>query len=90
MKRFPTMTSTVHHDDAHRRFVVVVEHSMYQSYIKAVFPKAKRDVVKWLESHQKHLLTYVEGADLGAQYTKGTEDLSAEMRRMLSLFYITY
>lgn len=88
--RLPNMKSIIHSDSKHRRFVVVVEHSMYQSYSKAVFPKVKRDMKKYLEQNHGYVVTYIDSSDLGTEYTRGTEELPADQRRVISLFYITY
>lgn len=50
MKRIP-MVATVNADTAHRTVTVVVEHADWQSFSRAVLPRATKEFKAWVRDH---------------------------------------
>ena len=51
MAKTPVMIATVNADTAHRTVTVVVEHADWQSFSRAVQPRAKKEFKRWVSEH---------------------------------------
>lgn len=83
--RFAPMTAFINDDRKHRTITVVIEHDVFQSFSRAVVPRAHKEFKAWIYAHVMfgHLQQYV-AADLGAGRLPTNKD------RCLSTMTFTY
>jgi hypothetical protein len=71
MAKAPAMTTHLNVDTAHRTITVVVEHTVWQSFSRAVMPRARRDFKRWIYENVMFGDLRQTVADLGGQYVRG-------------------
>lgn len=80
----PTMTATVNADKAHRTVTVVVEHADWQSFSRAVQPRATKEFKRWVSEH------VMFGDLLHTRSVFGWHDVRNTSGRCLSFLTYTY
>jgi prophage tail gpP-like protein len=84
MKKIPVMTATVNADTAHRTVTVVVEHADWQSFSRAVEPRAKKEFKRWVSEN------IVFGDLLHTRSALGWHDVRDVPGRCFSFMTFTY
>lgn len=80
----PTMTATVNADTAHRTVTVVVEHADWQSFSRAVQPRATKEFYRWVSEN------IMFGDLLHTRSSLGWHDVRDVSGRCLSFMTYTY
>jgi len=82
-KQIP-MTATVNADTAHRTVKVVVEHADWQSFSRAVQPRAKKEFKRWIYEN------VMFGDLMHTRSSLGWHDVRDTPGRCLSVMTFTY
>lgn len=84
MSKTPAMIATVNANTARREIAVVVEHADFQSFSRAVLPKARKEFKRWVSENIMFGSLAETGANLGGP------DVLGQPRRCFSVVYFTY
>jgi hypothetical protein len=84
MSKIPTMVATVHANEQRREVAVVVEHEDWQSFSRAVEPRARKEFKRWAYEH----VMFGQLAQVGASL--GWHTVREQPRRCISVIRFTY
>lgn len=70
MAKTQPMNATLNVDTAHRTITVVVEHTVWQSFTRAVMPRARKEFRRWISENVVFADMRQTLADLGAEYVR--------------------
>lgn len=84
MSKLPPMAATLNVNPTRREVAVVVEHDNWQSFSRAVLPKARREFKGWVSEN----IVFGSLAEVGSNLGGG--QLRDQPLRCVSVVYFTY
>lgn len=84
MSKTPAIEATINADTKNRQIAVVVEHEDWQSFSRAVLPRARKEFKRWVSEHVMFGSLAEVSADLGGPAVRDNP------RRCFSVVRFTY